>query len=523
MLMKINKFSLKLLAVVMMIIVLIGSGGCRKKKINYNDMGDDINISKVSAAPQANNTEKPLTPPKILTVTVELTGFEKIIQKYISDAGFEVELEVFKVNSPKSAKEYYDKIVKAVASGDIDAFCINTNVKRSISLLDINNYTMNIEGLLFMYAPNYYGKLIKNDVDVKIVENNEYIPVNIAPIDLESNRLAVVVKTKLAEKYEGEINNLDDYLLFMKFAKDNGYQCPSYMLSEDTLLTMVIQDIGCYIIDEAFNDSIKTYAIAKFEETDFDNIEYAINNDKIISNLDKIHTAVLERMINTSNSPGSMASILLQKKDVTTYQAFIAMFGELIIYPLYTNYPVIAPLVNDSDKLYISANSNNPQGVFEFVEFINLNQENYDLYRYGEQNTDYALIGNQYQVVRQDSLTWSYLSHLMNTSLINAQYERSSVGIPLDYEDYFKTIVPDFNTALSENSSTENIFIMEKRKAAFTTSMILNAQNINGIHKSLVDKVLDHGDFISSVETIKSGINTKQWDELLELYKDLLG
>lgn len=339
-------------------------------------------------------------------------------------------------------RDYYNKINELLASGDtFDAFCIDVpfgkwaqelikdGLSPDDSLLDISE-------LFPMFAPTYYSKF--NDYELKLVSFNDKV-MAIPSHDLpKSKRICAVVREDLMKQYKiPEIRSYEDYENYLNIIKkNNGEIIPAtlsyYPVNELTTADMFAESYGYGVFDFQlvfkWNDPKMTLIpweqTAEFRQV-YDTLKrwYSngyINNSKSLGEY------------SNSNILGSFVAYMYDGlNDAYTLSRRNTAY-ELKAYPLYPD--EYTQWIDIPYSIILNKNAKNPERVLQFIEWIQSNQENYDLFMYGIKDENYSL-ANELLTIPDGKEP--YAGWQGSASFLNYDYSRQSVSLPSNYKDQY--------------------------------------------------------------------------------------
>lgn len=492
---------LKHLSVLMVILLVLTAlcSGCGKSNEDIYAIDESLRTDgtvQKTVSNEVNLSSDPDKAPILLLAPMGRPGFEVAIEGYLRKAGVNVDLNSVAIYNESTLKSYVDRIERQASAGSVDAFFVNTMIRTTAGTGTLEDLSLSNPGTaLPVHAPRYYSILLDSDLPDHLIRSLHYIPVNIQAPDPHAQRLTVTLLKSPYQRYEQPIRNMSDYLSFIAFANDLEYPCPALLPAPELLLELAIQDSGYYRLDALFPQNIPSYAVMPMDRTSATDIEYALNVPAIVDRMDSLHQLMMQGHIQLDAPPEDIASVLLPKQNVSEYQVIASSFAaadDIILQPLYSDTPVAHPLLPQYDSLYLAANAPNAQGVLEFLEYIHLDQSHYDLFRYGELDTDYSLQGDRYQIERIDGSQQMYRSYLMRPLFMTHTYERYSNSIPENFQTLFDNIRPSGRLMLTDSIQAKRDILLsqiddlynDNAKQQATTLMLLHMQWLEGLHQT---------------------------------------
>lgn len=393
--------------------------------------------------------------------------------------------------------EYYDSFLNRLridnASGiTCDAFIYSPEFRISVERLADEGLIMDVSELFPEYAPSYYNQFTNEDLRAMTVNGGIYIiPSRMPSADIKY----ALVRQDLMEKFDiPPINSYDDYEVFLDAVKENmpGIYPMCYRYSSMELFAdmygYVTLDVLTGLVYRWDDPSMK---VIPWEQTPgfmecmkrmrkWYERGYLSDGGKdlsVFSDSSYIYDLYItgERAASFIADPSDEThfNTLLQSKGITdyTYKA----------YPLYDGYSARNSIM--ANGVMINPVSRQPERVLMFIDWLQSDQENYDLLMYGKKNIHYIDRGD-YIVPPEDAVT-TFLEWSWKAPFENIDHQRAYLpGLKQGMEEYQalireRTKYPPHNTFTPDFKPVERIY--EQRWMLYMTPehMIYNGRDFD--------------------------------------------
>lgn len=289
-------------------------------------------------------------------------------------------------------------------------------------------WLLDVSKMLPNYAPELYGiysedELANASYDGKIVLIPSHYP--------RCYRMCVAAREDIIKKYNiSDIQTYDDYEKFLQIVKGKESNIIPGCLTENSLA--LFSDLYGYVrfgygLVYRWNDpKIKLIPWEKTNEfkSAIDTIKKWNEKGYVSNSLDLINT-------------GSLVSFVAGWDAVKQYISSITNNIKYKIYPLYPDKKT--QMLTDVIGISINKNAANPERTLMFLNWIQANQNNYDLFMYG-------IKGENYDINVQGKITFpedgkSHNQWYGSYSFINFNYLHPTVSEPDNFkEEYMKVV-----------------------------------------------------------------------------------
>lgn len=417
--------------------------GCNSRKGNFDDIGIKNNeLSHVELTFYMPGTERRDT--------------KEVLDKVAENTKLNINLTFKWFNE----SQYVAKIKTAIASNEsFDAFLCGRPETGSLNFVDMlrNGEIRDVSALLPIYAPIIYKELSTNQqLDCIKVDGKLALIPSLCP---EAKCLVVTVKEEYINKYNVQpIKTFEDYGDLMKIIKN---------YNKD----MVPGSIGTYNL-QTFAGSFG-YTILDYSQ----NLVYK-NNDTILKVIPWEQTPEFKKTVALISEWYKNGYIKPGNTNISQVESFLYNTGSFVLgsidlnvnqdgnivrynnYLLYENNKIQRD--NPIGNMYVSgaiaftSSSKNTERVLMLLNWIQSNQENYDLFMYGIKDKDYILKGERYALPDGVNLNNSPYIGWNNTAFININLQRLPVANSLP--DSYKKDHVEFINMKSSYAPSEGFY-----------------------------------------------------------------
>ncbi|MDP4090990.1 MAG: DUF3502 domain-containing protein [Bacillota bacterium] len=374
--------------------------------------------SKDNTGPDVSLNSNTDLPPVTLTFFVpgnKPANYENVLQQVEKKSNLNIKLNF--TYSSSNNYEYTLSQVMTYSQVDLDSFSDAFYVGRAdfyttadISYLAAAGKLKDITDLFQRYAPNIYKKL--SDKELKSIQIGGKLYA-VPSLFTKAYTLNVAVKEDLMKKYNlPAINSLDDYELYLKTVKEN----EKNVLPGEIFYPSASMFAGLYgyvVLDDnqglVYKKDDPKMTVKAWEQTpEFKQVAgYLIRWCKN-GYIDDINY-----------SQGGKLGSVLTKNDGIKEGTRIIQYGRgnsddftFYNYVIGKDMPKqrMNPIggVQDNPAIAINPKSKNAERVLMFLNWVQSSQENYDLFMYGIEGTDYKLEDNQLVSVQNNGNTIPY-------------------------------------------------------------------------------------------------------------------
>jgi putative aldouronate transport system substrate-binding protein len=346
----------------------------------------------------------------------------------------------FKYLSAESHDAYRDQLKTIIGSGQpCDAFYYNAGISGGLSGLQKDDLIMDISELFPQYAPNYFKMFSKDELRAATVNGKLLAIPNKMPA---SNRRCILVRDDLMKKYNiKEIKGYDDLEVYLQKVKENEKAiCP--MTYSDTTIGLFAEATGYVILDYfqglVYKRDDPNMKILVWEQTpEFKEGIAQINSWYKSGYL--LKGIGLSQIDNGTIATGKWGSIIAPLSSVQYVNAVIKSqtnFGWS--YVPFELFPAASDRSNPIDgSLVISSKFGNAKRALMFIDRIESNQDNYDLFMYGINGKQYSLYGDQVNIPKDTNLSDAYISRVDRAAFMNITYERTVTSDSPDLKKWY--------------------------------------------------------------------------------------
>lgn len=349
----------------------------------------------------------------------------KLVFKYISD----------------NPQNYMNNLRKIIDSGeDCDAFTYNEGIPGRLKGLVIDKVAADLTAVFPKYAPALYKKLSKDElrsatVDGKLVTVPARLP--------RTDRRYAFVRDDFMKKYGiKDIKGYDDFEEYMQKVVENetGVFPTIY---NDTSIGLFAEASGYYILDYraglVYKSSDPDMKLMAWEQTP----EFKKSIERMYRWNKKGYLATNSGRAQIDESvvaSGKWASVIAPVSQGMEFNSLLKSRANVNWrynpYPLCPGKPSArtSPVNN---ALVVSSKSPNAERVMMFVNWLQSNQDNYDLLMYGVKGKHFTLTGDQIKlpagVLKKDA----YLNWGGRGVFRNIDYERGDIGESAELKKWY--------------------------------------------------------------------------------------
>ena len=377
------------------------------------------------------------------TLTFYINGKKQIVHEEILEA---VNLKLGnELNAKLDFKfywEYYDNFLDRIrrdnASGtSCDAFFYTPEIKVPINTLVQEGLIQDVTETFPRYAPGYYNQFNKDDIKAMKVNGGIYIvPSRMPSADMK----CALVRQDLMEKYNiPEIHSYDDFEVYLDAITKNEkdmiplrYRNTSMWLFAD-LYGYVALDHNPGLVYKWDDPSMKIVAWEQTPEfpKSLERLQKWNDNgymgDKgTLEGVLGIFDADMSCEYDLFVADGKSASFIANPSEEAHFNTLLESKGITDIsyraYPLYEGYSVRNPITESG--IVINAKSRNTERVLMFIDWLQSEEENYDLLMYGKEGTHYIDMGGY--IESPADATTTFLEWTWKTPFENIDRQRNN-------------------------------------------------------------------------------------------------
>lgn len=380
----------------------------------------------------------------------DVKGLRNVLDEIEKKAKKELNIKLdFKLNGQSAEANYEKMLNESNASNEpADAFVymnFSSSSTEQYHKLAKAGMLKDVTDLFPTYAPNYYSKFNPEDLAPAKVDNKLYVVPIFQPM---TSRRCAIVNESIMKKYNiPEIKTSSDYETFLKTVKEKEPDyapsiiwgtIPEYYsllaLNADTCDYTVL-NLGLGLIYKRNDPDMKLMA---WEQTpEYRNAVESFNLYKKSGYFVDVTTGV---------DMSKIASSLRYYSDgasVASGAPSNSGDNRMKVYPLDMDKKAQRAM-DISGGIIINANSSNAERILMFIEWLQGNQENYDLLSYGIKDKNYVLYGDQLGKSSSIDFDDSYFSHWYGRNgFFNIERERTGVENPPDYYKKYLSDVYD--------------------------------------------------------------------------------
>lgn len=368
---------------------------------------------------------------------------EELNKKLKDDLNAEISFE-FIYDYPDA---YLNRIRQDIAAGiPCDAFYFSSYFPQSLDALAKEGLVKDITELFPMYAHNYYGQFASDDILAVSTEGKLYgIPAKLPG----ANKKCVIVRQDLMEKYSiPEIKSFDDYEVFLQAIKKNepdmipmNYWDTTVGLFSD-VCGYVNMDYDMGLVYKWDSPSIK---IEAWEQTPvfmegIGRIRSWFENGYLLENVGIAETD--ERMI----ANGKWASFVGQWGDQFEYNSILrtkqVTEWNYKAYPLHDG--LSARNTPMESGLAINEKSRNAERVLMFINWLQSEQEHYDMLMYGVKGKHYVEKNDYIEPPEGTVPSQSFFFWGWKAPFRNIEYERANFPGLKDEVNRYREVITKY-------------------------------------------------------------------------------
>ncbi len=333
---------------------------------------------------------------------------------------------------------FMDRIKRDNASGQpCDAYFYATDFDMSVKDLADQGLMMDISELFPQYAPNYYNQFSMDEIKALTVDGGIYIiPPKMPGADIKY----AVVRQDLMEKYNiPEIRSYDDFEVFLETIKKNE---PDMITTNywDTSLGMFASAYGYAILDRDIQLVYKwddpEMKIMAWEQTP----ECLESLQRLNSWLEKGYLAkdyIIAEVQDQMVTGGKWASFISNPADQMYFNTLLNAKGvkdfSYRAYPLYDGYSSRNPIMDYG--FAVNGKSKQAERVLMFIDWLQSDQENFDLLMYGVKGTHYIDRGGYIEPPADAATT--FFEWVWKAPFENIDYQRTNYpGLEEEIKSY---------------------------------------------------------------------------------------
>lgn len=425
--------------------------------------------------------------------------------------------------------DYYNKIPTLFSSGeDVDAFYVPGISTFDLKKMARDGQLKDITQLFPEFAQDLYSsyspeELASVKVDGKIIAVPSLYPMFYGRY--------VIVREDLMKKYNiPEIKTFDDYETYLKTIKSNENGIiPGKIQGHNSV--NIFAGAYDYVVLDRFKNLVYKWddpdmKVTTWEQTpEFRQVIGYItewNKNEYMDFTDSAIPAIMDGIIK-----GDISSFIFSPEVCSSYSVQDIVFSinhsielsekqnfKVKEYLLYPDKKV--QRIKSSGELWVGgsmafcAKSKNTERVLMFLNWIQENQENYDLFMYGISGKDYLLKDSQYKLPTNSNDSTAYLGWIGRNAFRNLKYERYPYGYPAQAKEWYTELismnakfapsegfVPDYNSIPIKYNSSAFLDDFERPLSSGTfdqnqTDKILERYKNEGVNvfiKSIQDQL----------------------------------
>jgi len=400
----------------------------------------------LSALEEENVTQKDLKEAKL---TFYFKGAEsKAIREVLDEiekktkGKLNVKLDFKFINGP--TEFYLDTIKNTINSGQpCDAFFYSSRMDQGLRSLANENLIMDISNVFPQFAPNYFNKLSKEEINAVSVDKKIYAIPNRLPT---TQMRCALVREDLMEKYKiSDIKNYDDYEMYLKSVKENELDLIPMTFYETTI--GLFAEASGYVVMDYLQGLVYKWDDPNTKILAWEQTPEFITGIQTIRRwyekgylLKDVGVSQIDESLVTS---GKWASFIAPLDSEFEFNSALKEKG---INWNYKAYPLYPDRISERDSplkgaMVFNSNSDNAERVMMFYNWLYSNQDNYDLLMYGIEGKHYALQNNQIKLPEGVEAEDSYSSWRWRWPFENIDYERVDTSSSEEaVKEYYKKI-----------------------------------------------------------------------------------
>ncbi len=415
----------------------------------------------------------------------------------------------FKFNN-SSPESYIDRVKSVITSGQpCDAFFYASWMEQGLKSLANENLIMDISDIFPQYAPNYFEKFSKEEINAVSVDKKIYAIPNRLPT---TQMRCALVREDLMEKYNiSDIKNYGDYEVYLKAVKENEPNL-NPMAFYETAIGLFAEANGYVVMDYRQGlvykwDDPNTKILAWEQTPEFSKgirtIQGWYDKGYLLKDLGIAH---IDESLVTS---GRWASFIVPLGSEFNYNSALKKKGLSYKYKAYPLYP---DRTSERDTplngaMVFNAKSSNIERVMMFLNWLYSKQDNYDSLMYGIEGKHYNLQNDQIKLPEDTTDEDFYPSWSWRWPLENIDYER--VDSSSSVED-----VKAYNKIINEKTQFPPHMGFVPDYGAVIDIATFRALSFSTIEQKIYTEVLKQEDIDSYIKEQKDNGVTKLINEV---------
>lgn len=346
---------------------------------------------------------------------------------------------------PDYPEAYVQKVREAIAAGSpCDAFYFSDYFPMTMKSLADEGLAKDLTNLFPRYAYDYFSQFSEEDRDALLVDGKLYgIPSRIPG----TYRKCVIVRQDLMEKYNiPPIKSYDDYEVYLQTIKKNEPEMIPMNYYE--LNIGLFSDVNGYVLLDyqmglVYKWDSPSIKVEAWEQTP----EFSAGLSRMNSWFQKgylLKDVAISQIDQRMITNGKWASFIGNWGDHFTYNAYVRASGikdwSYEAYPLHDGFS--ARNTPMESGMAVSNKSKLVDRVLMFVNWLQSDQENYDLLMYGIKGTHYFEKGDYIEIPEGVKFENSFFNWGWKAPFRNINYERVNYpGLKEEVKEYYDVIV----------------------------------------------------------------------------------
>lgn len=437
-----NKKGIIIIAAVIVAATAVTFASIRINREKDREAAEEAEFLPGEWAPEADNLENEKL--VLYFLTEENNAAEDVLQALNRRLKDDIKTEVafeFIYNYPEV---FIQEVRQTIAAGSpCDAFYFSDYFPMSLKSLADEGLAKDLTDLFPQYAYDYYGQFSEEDRNALLVNGKLYcIPARIP----SAYKKCAIVRTDLMEKYNiQDIGSFDDYEVYLHAIKENepemipmNYYDLSIGLFSDVEGYVVLDyDLGLVYKWDSPSIIVEAWEQTSGFSTGLNRINGWFQKGYLLK--DVFVSQIDERMV----SSGKWASFIGNWGDQFTYNSIIRANGtrdwSYEAYPLHDGFSVRnSPM---ESGLVVSNKSEFADRVLMFVNWLQSDQQNYDLLMYGIKGTHYIEKGDYIEPPEGTEMDDSFFNWGWKAPFRNIDFERANFpGLKEDVRQYYDVI-----------------------------------------------------------------------------------
>jgi ABC-type sugar transport system, periplasmic component len=371
----------------------------------------------------------------------------------------------------------------------VDGIGMNNSVDwNTTALLAKDDMLMDITTLFPTNAASLYKNYKPEDLK-STTYNNKLI--GIPSLYPTSNRPCVAVRQDLIDKYKiSNIRSFDDLKELLKTIKSNETVTPMAVFSSTLGLFADYYDYVPFSYNLVYKWNDPNMKLIPWEQTEeYKTVQSTINQWRSSGYIGTNDDATYENIFN-----GKFGCFLTDLD--TAYSNIYPISSDKFkykIYPLNADKPTVKTVASAS--IGFNKSSKNAALSLKFMEWIQANQSNYDLFTYGIKDKTYSLQGEK---VKFDNKLEPYYSSNGKEAFFNINYSRATIYDDDKFkENYLKNV--NLNTKVAKTSGFS--ITTDSLEDSFTS---FRNNDINELDKATYTKGVSSGDIDAFIKDQKN-------------------